>query len=114
MAKGFYLSLLEDYATHWKTDFALRELLQNLIDGAIQSGGSFLPRETSTGYELVKNDSSKEMAAKIEYYQDRKSGTLRLLNHGIVLPKSALLMGGTSKANSKVQCGKFGEGIKQG
>jgi hypothetical protein len=49
MTKSFFLSIFEDYGTHWKVKTALRELLQNLIDGAIENAGYFLPNATKTG-----------------------------------------------------------------
>ena len=109
MTKHFFLSILEDYATHWTQEDALRELLQNVIDGAIQSTeGSIVPNKTQHGYMI---NYGQKTVARIEY-SNKEKDVLRLINYDTVLTKSVLLMGATSKANLKNQCGKFGEGMK--
>jgi hypothetical protein len=116
---------------------SLRELIQNTIDGAYMKVGrgnhfevipSQEPENGSdicTTYNLVKASSPQaEKVAMIRFQlpketnndsiKNNQKGTLWLTNYGTTLPKSVLLMGGSSKTGSQEMRGKFGEGQKTG
>lgn len=86
------LSLSENYLSHWTIFDALRELYQN----------SFDRKEENPECPLI-NEVNLENKNEI---------MLRIGNYYTELPRRTLILGETSKSESKKTIGKFGEGYK--
>lgn len=121
MTNGFFLSLTEAYAPHWREKDALRELVQNLFDRTVEKVGvgNFDVQQTDGGRHIrvLKKGDPEDSIATLEWTcsnEDNKVGTWMLTNKATILKKSAFLMGDTAKANSLESRGKFGEGLKTG
>jgi len=82
------LTINADYLPEWGVYEGLRELVQNWLDAADDTG----------------------VPGAIDYIGDK----LMLRNYGVTLSRSALLLGTTSKAGRSDQRGHFGEGLKLG
>jgi hypothetical protein len=87
MAK-IQLTIKTTYLPNWHVNEGLRELVQNARDAEVEHGAKM----------------------KIEWINN----TLRIENTGTILPRSALLLGHTSKLGNSSLIGKFGEGLKLG
>lgn len=84
--RTYELSIARDYVAHWGMGNAVRELIQNGLD----SDSPFV-------WEIVP---------------DEQVSTLILTSRNASLAASTLLLGTTSKADSKDTIGSFGEGYK--
>lgn len=84
---SYELPLSPNYVCNWGVKEAIRELLQNAIDGE------------RCGYKK-----------SIEYNEGEQ--TLYIINEGTKLPKSSLVLGCSSKDSVDGMIGKFGEGYK--
>lgn len=82
------LTIKKDYLPNWGLWEGIRELVQN------------------------GRDAEMEYGAKLEV--DWFNGNLRIENDGCTLPRRALLLGETSKADRDDLIGQFGEGLKLG
>ncbi|MNC09335.1 hypothetical protein D3C75_569560 [compost metagenome] len=89
MARRFELSLSPDYVPNWTLTDGVREFFQNALD-----------QETS-----VEGN-------KMFFEYDEEKQQLRVGNKYSTLEKSSLLLGVSSKRNSKETIGQFGEGYK--
>lgn len=76
------------YVTSWNITHALRELIANALDAEAQYGAR----------------------KEILYNAGRKK--LRIVNHGVTLDRTALLLGGTDKEGQINLIGQYGEGLK--
>ena len=83
------LTISPDYVRSWGIWEAVRELIQNAIDSH------------EAGHEM-----------EITYNKNREQPTLQIVNRGVVLDKSTLLLGNTSKSGNPNARGQFGEGYK--
>ena len=99
------LSLTEDYCPSWGVWEGVRELIQNVHDGALESGG--------TSWSETGEDSfASGEAATITY--DRARQRLVLINRSVGLQRRVLLLGSSQKSDSLHAIGQFGEGMKVG
>ncbi len=87
-SKIYELSLVKNYVSHWGMAEAVRELIQNALD----SDSPFV-------YEFVPDE-------------EGDASTLRLTSEFAKLSPQTLLLGATSKADSRDAIGSFGEGYK--
>lgn len=85
--KSYELPLSPNYVCNWGIKEAIRELLQNAIDGK------------NCGHEM-----------SIKY--DCQTMTLQIVNKNMKLPKSSLVLGCSSKSDIDGMIGQFGEGYK--
>ena len=88
MKQKFELTMTTDYARDWDLQDALREFIQNAIDQSVV---------------LEDNEMS------IDY---DGNNVLSICNKSSILKKNSLLLGCTSKKDSKETIGQFGEGYK--
>lgn len=84
--RTFELSLNKNYVSHWGLAEAVRELIQNALDS-----------ESPFVYEFIKNEDDTTLVLRSEF---------------TTLSPQTLLLGSTSKADSKDSIGSFGEGYK--
>jgi len=84
------LTIKSDYLENWSIRDGLRELLQNAVDAAVDTGE----------------------APILSYNPRRCEG--RITSPGAVLTRDALLLGQTTKRGREDQIGQFGEGLKLG
>lgn len=82
------LTISPDYIRSWDTYSAVREIIQNAADAHDQ------------GHQM-----------EVIYNKNRNEPTLQIINRGVTLEKSTLLLGGTSKFGTNAR-GSFGEGMK--
>lgn len=125
-------------STDWGAAEGVRELLQNLWDGAIQNevhGGDRSPVEIEVkeSSKAVRKQGVKTMDIFFDGYstRSRKGGhekdgrvfkvhyspssrTLKLINYDVSLPKKILIIGKTSKSKNAHTIGGHGEGLKMG
>ena len=104
------LSLTEDYCPSWGVWEGVRELIQNVHDGALESGGTTWSRmavSVSQGESFACGN-----MASITY--DRTRQRLVLINRSVGLQRRVLLLGSSQKADSLHAIGQFGEGMKVG
>lgn len=83
------LTLNPEYVRDWDVWEAIREFLQNALDGQ------------DLGYETT-----------ITYVTNTKEPQLRIITEGTTIDRDTLLLGTTSKAGRSDQRGEFGEGMK--
>lgn len=83
------LTLNPQYVKDWGVWEAIREFLQNALDGE------------DLGYD-----------AEISYVTNTKLPQLRIVTNGVTIDRDTLLLGTTSKSGRADQRGEFGEGMK--
>ena len=107
----------EEYCPNWGIWEAIREILQNQLDGITEKigkknilieGKKTKNNEESTDYTFF-NNSNGEIVGEIKYNEEQK--TLIIWNNG-KLEKGNLLLGGFKDTNNDEIIGRFGEGMK--
>ena len=92
----YELTIKADYLPTWGVWQGVRELIQNARDGAIQDEAPF------------------SVAYKKRRRFGREVGAIVIKNEGTTIPRQALLVGHTTKAERSDLIGQFGEGFKFG
>ena len=104
-----------DYCSDWKLHEAIREILQNQMDGMClksKGGKKYIEVETSKNeYEFsFKHSETNEKFGEIKYDKDNK--VLTVWNLGTLETADLLLGGIKGKSKNEEIIGRFGEGMK--
>jgi hypothetical protein len=105
------LSLTETYCESWGTWEGVRELIQNVHDGALEAGGTKWASDGGDAF-ACRDSTTNELVASVTYDAVRKR--LVLTNRSVGLQRRVLLLGASHKADSIHAIGQFGEGMKVG
>ena len=104
-----------DYCSDWKLHEAIREILQNQMDGMCiksKGGKKFIeinPSENELDFEFIHSQTKEKLGA-IKY--DKENKVLTIWNIG-TLETADLLLGGVKGASENQEIiGRFGEGMK--
>ena len=99
--RRIYLSIKSSYVPSWGLWDGIRELIQNGLDAERELGAK-LEVEWVPSTKYGKGEDGKGF------------GIVRVTNEGATMPREALLMGHTTKADRSDLRGQFGEGLKLG
>mmetsp|Transcript_11428 Transcript_11428/g.33700 ORF Transcript_11428/g.33700 Transcript_11428/m.33700 type:complete len:120 (+) Transcript_11428:39-398(+) len=97
------LSLTENYCESWGVWEGVRELVQNVHDGAIEAGGDRWSADAEASYSCRAGD---DVVAYISYDSARER--LTLVNRSVGLQRRVLLLGASRKADSVHVIGQRG------